>query len=390
MDEQDPPKKKNLFLRALAFLITLALVLGAVFVVANRNRFNLDSLKRYVTYRSLERSDTGQAEPFAYSSSSTDVFAALGEDLLVCSAGGVRLYSASGVCYVEDAVILNQPAVDVGGGSAAVYSLGGDTVYLYRGRERLAVLSGFGGAILSARLNSSGWLAVVTQESGYKAVITIYDSDQVRRMAFRLSSAFVTDAVVTQDCKSLAVVSIGQDGTAFESALSLYTLPSKEDAGVDYDLSPASTFSLGNNVCFDLKDGGTIWLAGDAGIAAWTGSAVHSWSAQDRHLKGCALSGNFAAVLVGKYLAGSQADLITVSPQGEVLAELSIGEQVLSLSAAGKYIAVLTAGRLDVYTQDLALYATLEDPGGVRKVLMRGDGTAFLVGSGAAQLFVPD
>ena len=94
----DVRKKPKLLLRLLAFLTTLALLAGAIFLVANRNRLNLDSLKRWFVYRSLERSDSGLAESFPYSGSSTDVFAALGNDLLVCSANGVRLYSGGGVC----------------------------------------------------------------------------------------------------------------------------------------------------------------------------------------------------------------------------------------------------------------------------------------------------
>ena len=128
MDEQKTPKKKNLILRLLAFLVTLALIAGAIFLVANRDKLSMDAVKRYFTYRSLERSDSGQAKSFHYSPSATDVFAALGNDLLVCSTGGVRLYSGGGVCYVEETMVLEQPAVEVCGNTAAVWSVGGETV----------------------------------------------------------------------------------------------------------------------------------------------------------------------------------------------------------------------------------------------------------------------
>lgn len=390
MDEHNVPKKKNLFLRLLIFLVTLALVAGAVFLVANRDKLNLDSLKRWFTYRSLERSDSGQAESFSYSGSSTDVFAALGDDLLVCSGGGVRLYSGGGVCYVEDSVILENPAAEVCGSSAAVYSVGGSAVYLYRDRAQYGTLTDLEGPLLSVRLNSSGWLAVITRESGYKAVVTIYNDSLEKRMAFRLSSAFVTDAVVTEDCKSLVTVTIGQDGTAFESALSFYDLPTEQTSGVDYDLTPTSSLSLGNNVILNLKGGDSIWCVGDAGVSVWNGTDISSWSCEDKYLKSYALSDSFAAMLVGKYRAGSQAELYTVDAQGAPSAGLSINEQVLSLSAAGKYVAVLTADRLDIYTQSLDLYDTLEGTNGAKKVLMRDDGTALLIGSGTAHLYVPN
>lgn len=388
--EQSVPKKKNWLLRLLAFLVTLALVAGAIFLVAHRDKLNLDSLKRWFTYRSLERSDSGQAESFSYSGSSTDVFAALGDDLLVCSTGGVRLYSGGGVCYVEDAVMLENPAAEVNGDCAAVYSVGGSAVYLYRDRAQYGALTDLEGSLLSVRLNSSGWLAVTARESGYKAVVTIYDDSLEKRMAFRLSSAFVTDAVVTEDCASLVTVSIGQNGAAFESTLSFYTLPAGQDSGVDYELASDSSFPLGNNVILDLKIGDSIWCVGDAGVSVWNGEAVCVWSCQDQHLKGYALSDSFAAMLMGKYRAGSQAELVTVDAQGTPSASLSINEQVLSLSAAGKYVAVLTADRLDIYTQDLKLYDTLDGTNGTKKVLMRDDGTALLIGNETAHLYVPN
>ena len=388
MDEK--VKKPNLFLRLLAFLLTLVLIAGAIFLIANRDRLNLDALKRWFSYRSLERSDTGQAESFSYSNSSTDVFATLEGDLLVCSAGGVRLYSGSGVCYVEDILTLESPAVDVCGDTAAVWSAGGDAVYLYRDRERYGSLTGLEGTLISARLNSSGWLAVTTRETGYKAVITVYDSDLNRCMAFRLSSSFVSDAVVTEDLKSLAVVSLGQDGSAFESTLNFYALPTGQNADTDYDLAPSETFSLGNNVILDLDVGDAIWCLGDTGVSAWNGEKSGSLSYQDQYLKDYAFSGSFAAVLVGKYRAGSQAELYTLDNEGVPSVGRAISEQVLDLSAAGRYVAVLSADRLDIYTRNLDLYNTLEGTNGARRVLMRSDGTALLIGGDTAYLYVPN
>lgn len=391
MDEQKvPKKKKNIFVRLLAFLVTLALVAGALFLIANRDLLNLDAWKRYINYRSLERNDSGQAESFSYSGSSSDVLAALENDLLICSEGGVRLYSGSGVCYVEDSFILDEPVAEVCGNNAAVYSVGGNTIYLYRDRAQYNILSDLDGQLLSVRLNSSGWLAVTARESSYKAVVTIYDEDLNKRMAFRLSSAFVTDAVITDDCKSLITVSIGQNGTSFESTLSFYDLPNDQNSGVDFDLTPSSTYSLGNNVILELDSTSAVWCVGDYGVSVWNGKDVGSWNCQGKYLKNYAVSDDFTAMLIGKYQAGSQAELYTIDTQGAPSVGRVINEQVLSLSAAGRYVGVLTADCLDIYTQDLEVYATLEGTNGARKVLMRDDGTALLIGSETASLYVPN
>ena len=42
-----PKKKPNIFVRLLAFLVTLALLLGAVAAVVYRDRLNFDSIRRW-------------------------------------------------------------------------------------------------------------------------------------------------------------------------------------------------------------------------------------------------------------------------------------------------------------------------------------------------------
>ena len=391
MDEQKVPKKKrSLLLRVLAFLLTLILIVGAVFLIANHDRLNLDSLKRYFTYRSLERNDSGQAVSFPYSSSSSDIFATWNNDLLVCSSGGVKLYSGGGVCYIEDSLQLQQPAAEVRGDTAAIYSVGGDTVYIYRDRTLFHTIKIENSSILSVRLNQAGWLALTSQQSGYKAVITVYDDQMEKRAAFRLSSAFVTDAVITDNCKAIATVSLGQDGTAFESTLSFYPIPTQQSSGVDYDLTPSSTRSLGNNVILTMESNDSLWLLGDYGVSIWNSEKLNTWSCQDKYLKNYAFSGDFAAMLISKYRLTSQAELYTIDSNGNASVGRTINEQVLSMSAAGKYVAVLTADRLDIYTRNLDLYRTLQGTNGANEVLMRDDGSALLIGNESAHLYIPD
>ena len=77
------------------------------------------------------------------------------------------------------------------------------------------------------------------------------------------------------------------------------------------------------------------------------------------------------AALLGKYRAGSQAVLQIIDGEGVVSGSLELNEQVLSLAAAGRYFAVLTGNRLDIYTSDLTLYATLDGTQGARRVLLQ-------------------
>ena len=74
---------------------------------------------------------------------------------------------------------------------------------------------------------------------------------------------------------------------------------------------------------------------------------------------------------------------------GEEIAALTVDSEVLDMSAAGRYLAVLYSNKLVIYDQRLRECAVLEDVSSARRVLMRSDGSAVLAGTNAASLYLP-
>ena len=87
--------------------------------------------------------------------------------------------------------------------------------------------------------------------------------------------------------------------------------------------------------------------------------------------------------------SGNVGRLITVGTDGTELASLEVNDEVRSLSAAGRYIAVLYTDSLVVYNQDLQTYATLKGTGYAKAALVRDDGSALLISAESARLFLP-
>ena len=380
-----PKKKPNIFVRLLAFLVTLALLLGAVAAVVYRDRMNFDSIRRWFVYRSLEKSDSGQTESFQYDSAGKGGYSQVGDDLLVWSTAGVRLYSSGGVEYLNESLTLNRPVADTCGSAALIYDAGGNVLHTYEDRSTSFVLNTEQGhEILSARMGPGGSFAVTTRESGYKGVVTVYSSGGHPVVGIRISTRFVTDGLLSDDGKTVAVLTVGQNEDVFESGLDLYAL--------DGDV-PFASYSLGNNAILDLRaDGSAFWALGESSlsVARADGSAAVHYDYAGRYLKDYALDGyGFSALLLGKYRAGSGAALVTVGADGQELASLDLEDQVLDLDASGRYVAVLTAAGLTLYTKDLQLYDALENTMGARSVVLRSDGTAFLVGGETARLYIP-
>ena len=68
---------------------------------------------------------------------------------------------------------------------------------------------------------------------------------------------------------------------------------------------------------------------------------------------------------------------------------MEVMEEVVDISAAGRYVAALYTDRLVVYNLALGVYASLSGTENIQNVLMRPDGSALLLGGSSAQLFLP-
>ena len=380
-----PKKKPNFLVRLLAFLLVLAVGFCLVVLVAFRDSLNIDSLKRWFTYRSLARSDSGQAESFSYDGDLNDIFAVLDGDLLVCSRNNLSLYSGSGTRYINQSISMTNPVVNTNGALAVVYDAGGSSLYVLGQRTLIWSASDLS-PILSARLNKNGQLTVVTQASGYRGTVTVYDASYSPVMRIDLSSAFVMDAALSDDGHTLGIFTVGQADGAFTTSLELYDMTY---ASGEY--KPDFTCRLGGGVVLETRHAAeAVWSLADRGLTV-TGhdgrSSGVSWA--DKHLRRYTLSGDgFAAALLGKFRAGSQAELWVVDSQGQRRI-LELNEQVMSISAAGRYLAVLTGDRLDIYTDQLELYDTLEGTQGARTVLLMPDGSAILISADSAGFYIP-
>lgn len=389
--DNEPPKKRrpHLLIRLIAFLVTLALAAGAIFLVVNRDKLNFDALRRWYTYRTLAKSDTGVGESFPYQGGPSLTLTACGGDLLAVSQTGVRLYSPGGVAYVEDIVTMAHPVCQAIKDTAVVYDAGGTFLAVYRNRTQVFQLEGEN-TILSARLGVNGSLAVVTRSSGYKGVVTVYNSKFRPLLDLNLSSAFALDAVPSPDGRDLLVVTAGQQEHLFNCTLARYTIATLDPKNP----TPSATWSLGNRLPLDVAwdTGGIRVLAEYAAMSAdenlqETGTA--DWS--DRYLKRYSLGcSDIFVVLTGKYQAGSQTTLDFFDRSCTLLDSLDSSRPILDISAAGKYIAVLTAQELNIYTRDLTLYSTVENTQSASHVVLLEDGSAFLTTQDTAWLQLPN
>ncbi|MDE6455764.1 MAG: hypothetical protein K2L38_07670, partial [Dysosmobacter sp.] len=238
---------------------------------------------------------------------------------------------------------------------------------------------------ISATLNQNGELAVTAQKKGYKGSVKVYDRSLGPEPAFEFKSSrrFVLDGYVAGD--DLAVVTLGQEDGVFVTCVGLYDLSKDaKEPRASYNISGGLAAAIG-------EQGGKTAVVTDASVSfAAGGEITGTYSYGGAYLRDYDLGGTgFTALLLNRYRSGSVGRLVTVDKDGEVLGSLDVREEVLSVSASGRYLAVLYDGRLAVYNQDLQPYAALRGTGDAREALMRPDGSVLLLSPGSASLFLP-
>lgn len=378
-------KKKGILPKLVPLLLLLAVALGAVSFAAKNHLTDAESLRRMFSYGKAEQSGDGKEELFRYDSDRSAMYEALGKSLLIVSTTRAQLLDDAGGELWSKTVSFTNPAIAVGGKQAAVYDVGGRALYLLSESGFVRDMSAAAeNGILSVTLNASDYLALTTLKSGYRTAVTAFDPDGKPMFTFNSSESYLTEARVLDDNRQLAAVSLGESDGVFASTLTFYAFDQEKAAG-------ETTFS-GEMVLGLHSVSGSLAVLEDNRVTLFRqdGSLSGSFRLEYPFLRDVSFGGDgFAAMLLSRYRSGSALRLVTLDSDGTALGTLDERREIVDISAAGSYLAVLYSDSLTIYNPDLSAYQTLQGTEFARHVAMRADGTALLLGASHAWLFVP-
>ena len=384
--QEEPPHRvdhRHRRRRIALFLLLVLLVLAGVTLAILWDRGTFDGLRRAVLYRRAAKDETGCAQLYSYPSDKTSCFASLEGSLVNASQNQLQLIDETDNVLYSAAVKFQKPAVTARNQRALVYDVGGTSLYVL-GAKGLLWQTTMDGEILSANISDTGHTAVVFNKSGYKSAVSVYDAGGREVFAFHSADRFLMTAAVSRDGRSVAMISMGQEGGTFASYLTVYRLTSA---------TPVGSCTLSGNVIYELGTvGDTFCAVGEQSLffADAQGRLTSTYHYGDEYLRRCCLTGEgYAVVLLGHYKSGAQAHLMIIDPNGDELSVETVDSEVLSLSAAGRYVGVLYSDALTVYDKNLRPLATLTESSQGRAVLMREDGSAVMAGSTRASLYLP-
>ena len=308
-DRAAPPRRGTLH-RILVLVAVLAVVLGAVLAAAYLDLSNFDSLRRALSY---DKADAAGENTYDYDNDRTNRFALLGDRLLVVSTTRVSVLADDGSEVYAQEVKLDSPAIALGGRTAAVYDVGGTTLYILGERGLVRDLSTeTENGIISAKLNSSDMLALVTDKSGYKSSVSVYNASGERVFTFNSSNRYMIDACVERGGKHVAVATLGSEDAMFVSTIRRYALDQETavsacvlDDSLLYELS-----SFGGTLVA-VTDDRFLALSGDGSLGAVIENCVNYAVVSNTDAKGC---GGIVGAITAGLITGMTAD--TIAPAG--------------------------------------------------------------------------
>ncbi len=377
LEQTDAPKKQRnrTLSRILAGILTLLLVALAVLVFVFRDDLTGEGLRRLF---GRERSGEGPREAFTYETGAEQMFAAAGDGLAVASSSSIQLLNAAGELVFKQVVSYDSPAVFASDSGALFCELGGKHS-VFAGMDGESTSPESGGEILTAGMNENGWFYLVTAEAGYKALVSVYNSACEKQYEWWSGSGYVLRAAISPDNRSLAVLCAERDSTR----LHFFSLSSEtERAGA----------SIPDALYYDLAylNGDTVCAVGDTGLRFFTddGTERGSYPLDGRYLLDYTYSrSGFAAIYVSDYRSGAGGTLLTLDSRGQVQGSAPLDRDVISLSAEGKQLLVMTSGSLVLYDQGLVRQSANETLMTAKRAILRPAGDILLLHAYSAERF---
>lgn len=314
-----------------------------------------------------------KVEPFTYENGTQQMFAPVKGGVAVANTTGLQVLDKNGVTMARSIVSMKSPALASAGDRAAAYDVGGTALRVGDPRGNVTVLDQ-SDAIISVTMNAAGYLAVVTEETGYKGLVTVYNEEFDPVYRWHSGTNYVLRACVSPDCQSMAALTLEESG----GAVHVFSLSSEEEYAV---------FSAPGVLLFDCAFLGNDRLCGvhDGGLVFFTAAGVDggSWSFGGQFLNGYSFDGDgFVTAVLSQYQTGSVGSVVTVGYGGSVTGQMTPQDAVQSVSVRDKQVLIRYGEYTAVYSQSLEETDRVPGGQGAKDAVLFDRNKGFLLYSG--------
>jgi len=368
--------KTSKFSSASAIAATVAVITIALLIFLYRDQLTPPALRERFGLSGARR---GDSVAYTFESGGGQVFAAAGDCLAVASTSGYQLLDKNGELAAHGLFSMRSPAIASFEGGAAFYDVGGTALHIaYENGDDKNLDREH--TIISVSANKSGALTVITEKPGLKALLTVFNKGLEPAYIFESGTRRILGAQVSPKGDFVVVLCADEAG----SSVLCFSLSAEE---------PIYQLSLPDELFFDIRYCGSSNIAILSMqrllfIDASSGEQAGSYDFGSRRLSSYDLSGDgFVALVLGKYIYGTQEELITVSSSGIQRGTAELNRGADSVCAYGQRVLLLSGGSATLYNADLAVRGVREDALGFKKAILLKNGDCLLLTAFSAERF---
>lgn len=356
--EKKQKNKSNSLVRTCVALACLALLIVSVAIIAQKVQIS--------GFKNLFSSEDTKETAFYYDASRNAVFESVGEYLAVFSNEDLTVYNADGTVQFTEFCHVSAPAVVSGGDYAAAYDIGGEWLCFF-GPDGVIKTITDGNPIISASVDSAGYLSVCTGDSGYFGAVEIYDASGTALYRWRSGTAYVLTARTGGG--GFTAAALGRGG----SRVVRYSLNSEDEVGsfsttelvIDLIRTPTGSGVLTRDKLIYLDD---------------RGNETGQFKFADKHLERYAWTENYAVLVTGDYQMSNRRNISIVEPDGTVSASIQADGDILDIAAKGEYTTVLYKEKAVLYGRDLGKLWETSDLSGETDISVTANGNVYTAG----------
>lgn len=211
-------KKKKIFIVALIFTIIILLItMVSLYIAEERFRNVIDT---YIFKRNITDENIATIDLNTDKNNQIHVYS---KYIAILNNQKVTLYNSYGEKVTDIDVNINTAIFDSSEKYFAIAENSGKELYLILDKNYLWS-NKVEGDILQVHVNRNGYVAVVTKDTIYKSILTLYNSDGTLLFKRYFASTRIVDASISADNKSVAIGEVDSSGAMIKSSVKILSV----------------------------------------------------------------------------------------------------------------------------------------------------------------------
>ncbi len=329
-------RRKRMFRRLVAGLILL--VFALVCFISSSFVYQLDLGSRVDNFRASLQS--GDGFPVPMDDLTILGLLPMGKDVAVVTSAGTYLYNSHGALTQMCLNDYRVPQAKAAGGKLLTYDLGGTGLRVDNKRRELYSTQVEGGTLLAADIAENGAIAMAQSIAGSYAQVTAYNPRFELMYSWKVPDSYITDVALSQNGAMMSCAGVTVEGQHMVALLRIHHFDQDQEV---------ARISLTDQVIVSM-----VWT-GSEEIQVVTDKAIYLFSKTGEQLAKAELPGELVTyenvpgavyVAYGDYRDPEGVVILAYSGKMEQRGEASVDRKVLSLTAQGNHLLVLTEGQL--------------------------------------------